>query len=219
MIRVSRDIKNQAEDIRNLLLKYNGIPSQTVDKNAYNKIKYHLKVHQEEPEIRQLIEEFGLDEKKKRQLSPSVFEERLLLIRSLLEKYQGLPNKNVKDYQTIYNFLWFNKEREIVRKLIFLYPNSISYSLIPIRDFRFSRTRKGVRLFHEYNAFQYLTFVYKEYGVLPCVNSEPMIMLKKSIETRGYEESIRHDPWLLDFVNEMKSLGLDENELKKMCDK
>ena len=137
----------------------------------------------------------------------------------MLEKYQGLPKNNIKDYQKIYNFLWFNKEREDVRKLIFLYPNSISYSLINNRDFKSFHTRSGVRLFHAFYAYLYITFVYKEYGVFPCETSEPMEKLKKSVIKRGFDETKNYDPWFNDFVKDMIALGCDENKLKEICER
>ena len=53
-------IKVKAEELRAILLKYNGIPSQKVDKKAYSNIKYHLQTYSDKPEIIALIEEFGL---------------------------------------------------------------------------------------------------------------------------------------------------------------
>ena len=59
------DIREKAEEIRKVLLKYNGIPSQKEDKSAHLNIKYYIKTYPDEPEIRSLIEEFHLLETKK----------------------------------------------------------------------------------------------------------------------------------------------------------
>lgn len=56
----SGKLRKKAEELRNILLKYNGIPSQKVDKKAYANVKYHLQTYGNMPEIKALIEEFNL---------------------------------------------------------------------------------------------------------------------------------------------------------------
>ena len=46
----SGKLRKKAEELRNILLKYNGIPSQKVDKKAYANVKYHLQTYGNMPE-------------------------------------------------------------------------------------------------------------------------------------------------------------------------
>ena len=46
------DMTKKIEELRIALQKYNGIPSQTVDKKAYSQIKYFINHYSDSPEIR-----------------------------------------------------------------------------------------------------------------------------------------------------------------------
>lgn len=176
------DIKKQAEEIKTILQKYNGIPSQTVDKQAYSKVRYYLKSHSDDPKIKELIDNYNLNEKKKRQLSQPVFEKRLLEITSILEKHQCFPKHDIKDYQSVYSFFKANRERPEVRRLMFLYPFPESYTMVPDNQVKTVIFSKKVFLADDQSAFNYILYVYKQYKELPAANTQPMNMLKVLLE-------------------------------------
>lgn len=214
MGRGTSDISKQAEEISIILQKYNGIPSQTVDKAAYSKVKYFLKAHPDDPNINTLIERYKLNEKKKRQLSQPVFEKKLSDITSILEKYQSFPTHNIKDYQTVYSFYNSYKDRPEVRRLIFLYPYPDSYAMVPYGKVQTVVLRKKVFIANKESAYNYILYVYQQYHELPKENSQPIKILKNVIRyiESGFETNY---PALEPFLSEIVSLGCDNDMIKK----
>jgi len=206
------DIKKQAEEIKTILQKYNGIPSQTVDKQAYSKVRYYLKSHSDDPKIKELIDNYNLNEKKKRQLSQPVFEKRLLEITSILEKHQCFPKHDIKDYQSVYSFFKANRERPEVRRLMFLYPFPESYTMVPDNQVKTVIFSKKVFLADDQSAFNYILYVYKQYKELPAANTQPMNMLKGSVRKL---ENGNKSLALTSFINEMFDLGCEDEMINR----
>ena len=156
------DMTKKIEELRSALQKYNGIPSQTVDKKAYSQIKYFINHYSDSPEIRELIDFYNLDQKKKRQLSQPVFEKRLLEIISILEKYHSFPRGDMKDYNSVYSFFKANKERPEVRRLMFLYPYPESYAMVPEVKVTKAHYTNKVCIAEGQSVFNYILYVYKQ---------------------------------------------------------
>lgn len=212
MGRGSGDIKKIAEELKTILQKYNGIPSQTVDKAAYSKVKYYIKNHSDKHEIKELIEDYQLDQKKKRQLTQQVFEKRLFEITAILEKHQCFPKHDVKEYQAVYSFFKTNKERPEVRRLMFLYPYPESYAMVPDNQVRTVVYTKKVYIADEQSAYNYILYVYKQYKELPHAKTQPIMILKKAIRhlERGNKSSA-----LISFLNEITALGCDDDVIRE----
>ena len=201
------DMTKKIEELRSALQKYNGIPSQTVDKKAYSQIKYFINHYSDSPEIRELIDFYNLDQKKKRQLSQPVFEKRLLEIISILEKYHSFPRGDMKDYNSVYSFFKANKERPEVRRLMFLYPYPESYAMVPEVKVTKAHYTNKVCIAEGQSVFNYILYVYKQYHELPKVNTEPMVFLRKAIShlERGHNSLA-----LLSFLNDLTELGCED---------
>lgn len=214
------DIKKKIEEIRNSLQKYNGIPSQTIDKAAYQNIRYYIKTYRNLPEIKALIEEYHLDEKKKRQMtvSPSgqiLFEQRLSEIITILEKYEAFPKNDMKDYQKVYSFFKSFSYKPEVLRLILLYPYPESYNLIPNTTINTIVYTKKVYLADEKSAFKYVSYVFQQYKELPKRNTQPMMMVYGAIRKWDYKVGAYKNRELISFLKDMVSLGCTDEEILK----
>ena len=173
------DMTKKIEELRNALQKYNGIPSQTVDRAAHANIKYYLKHHSDAPEIRALIDEFKLDNLKEKTAAIHL-ESRIKEIKEILEKYHSIP-KNPKDYQKIYFF--FNNYKDVpeVQKLMYIYSQSDCYEYATGKPLW--KNIGGSRRFYcdDRSAFKYVIFVFKRYNELPASNTPPMKQVLKAI--------------------------------------
>ena len=207
------DMTKKIEELRNALQKYNGIPSQTVDRAAHANIKYYLKHHSDAPEIRALIDEFKLDNLKEKTAAIHL-ESRIKEIKEILEKYHSIP-KNPKDYQKIYFF--FNNYKDVpeVQKLMYIYSQSDCYEYATGKPLW--KNIGGSRRFYcdDRSAFKYVIFVFKRYNELPASNTPPMKQVLKAIGRCKYHHLYfkEYNPDLYSILCEMIDLGKKKKKI------
>ena len=54
------DIGTKADELRRILVEYNGMPSEKGNKSAYAKVRYIVKRYGEEPSIKSVLQEFNI---------------------------------------------------------------------------------------------------------------------------------------------------------------
>ena len=60
-----KDLSTVLEQLEDILTKYEGIPSQKVDRDAYAYVRYYFKKYSDEPEIISLKNRFNIKSKDK----------------------------------------------------------------------------------------------------------------------------------------------------------
>jgi hypothetical protein len=207
------DLTKKIEELRSALQKYNGIPSQTVDRAVHANIKYYLKHHSDAPEIRALIDEFKLDDQKEKTAAIH-FESRIREIKEILEEYNSIP-KNNKEYQKVYYFFKNYKDVPEVKKLMYIYSQSDCYEYVtgkPLwRNIRGSRRT----ICDDQSAFKYVIFVFKHYNELPASNTPPMKQVMKAMGSfrYNYHNMTTYNPALYSFLSEMVDLGCNNERI------
>jgi hypothetical protein len=216
------DIREKAEEIRKVLLKYNGIPSQKEDKSAHLNIKYYIKTYPDEPEIRSLIEEFHLLETKKYFKD---FESHFDKIKEILEERKSMPHSSQE--KTLYGFVkdFFKKYKDNpeIERLKYQYAGP---SCFPLQDSAYGKlqvsdgkweTMVRWRKWKSDVAFEYVVYVWKRFGILPADNTKPMqeVMHKvhyycRYIGRRSRNEEIES---LFSFSKEMEELGCRDERI------
>lgn len=212
------DIKKKIEELRGFLIKYNGIPKQTENHAAHNNIKYYIKNHSDNPEIKALIEEFHLDDVKQRK-SKEHLDIRIEDIKAILEKYHRIP-KDKNEYQTVYYFFNHYKDDPDVRRLMFIYAHPDCYREIIGKALTVHSNGGGYRyLCNDVDAYKYVKYIFEEYNELPARNTAPM--KKIFMEIRRYEivrNKFRYPieykfKKLFKFLQEMRELGCKDEQL------
>lgn len=61
MSRKPVDINEKVKELRSILIKYNGLPSQAVDRIAYANIKYYIKKYGDDTRVQSLVDEFNIN--------------------------------------------------------------------------------------------------------------------------------------------------------------
>lgn len=180
-------IKVKAEELRAILLKYNGIPSQKVDKKAYSNIKYHLQTYSDKPEIIALIEEFGLTIPGRLDKTAK-FEK----VKMILEEHEGIPNSS--NERSLYDYVRFyfrdHKQDSEVLRLMYIYGSPECY---PIKEAILSQPAKGRDIWGRIDSkwyqwrtdsnIKYALYVFDTYGTLPARHSKPMEQIWSSIDS------------------------------------
>lgn len=161
------DIDEKLKDLRSILEKYNGIPSQTVDRKAYANVKYYAKNYSDNPKVKSLLEEFGvvIGDKK-----GSSFEESLNSFKTQLEQLGKLPS--IKENQSLYTGLryFFTKysDRPEVEKLKYIYAHSSCYPLPDSKEKRPTYHPLAIYIgcvpdytkWKQESAFEYILYIY-----------------------------------------------------------
>lgn len=173
------DLRKKSEELRTILRKYNGLPSQKEDKAAHLNIKYYIKSYPDEPEIKALIDEFNLTESKKYFKD---FDSHLERIKAILEERKAMPQSSQE--KTLYGFVkdFFKKYRDVpeVEKLKFQYAGP---SCFPLPESAYGKLNapegKGAAMIKWRDwksdvAFEYVVYVWKRFGILPAENTKPM---------------------------------------------
>lgn len=179
------DMTKKIEDLRNTLQKYNGIPSQTVDRAAHANIKYYIKTHSDLPEIQELIEKYNLSFSKRVD-----YDTHLENVKQILADHGRMPSSSTEKtiYQNVKAFFKKYKDIPEVEKLIYVY----AFGCFPLANTKFGE-RPDTNWDIDYGAdpewyrwrknvsYEYIAYVYNKYGVLPGENTKPMIVLKNQI--------------------------------------
>ena len=180
------DLKEKAKELRIILQKYNGIPSQKEDKAAHQNIKYYVKTYPDEPEIKSLIDEFGLLETKKYFKD---YESHFNKIKEILEERKAMPHSSQE--KTLYGFVkdFFKKYKDVpdVEKLKYQYAGpscfplqDTAYGKCPTTDWKAYASGKWKNWKSDV-AFEYVVYVWKRYGILPAENTKPMQEVRHKI--------------------------------------
>lgn len=178
------DLSLKAEELRRIIIKYNGIPSQTVDRKAYALIKSYLQRHGDAPEIKALVEEFKLTTPKRLNK-----DEKLEKIKKIIEENERIPSSLVDDksYRLINAYFKEHSQDPEVIKLMYITAHNSVFSLQD--DERPERwrnvwgdTNSEYYQWREDKALEYAMYVFDRYGVLPAKKTKPMEVINHSIE-------------------------------------
>lgn len=215
------DLTKKIEEMRNALHKYNGIPSQTVDRAAHANIKYYIKRYGDEPEIKALIEEFGLSYTKR-----DDFETQLDKIKEVLADLGRMPSSSQDKtlYQNVKYFFKRYQDVPEVEKLKYVY----AFGCFPLSDTKYgTRPDSGYHInlwegvsmsdtFFEWKdnvSYEYIEYVFKHFQELPGRETKPMVRLRQKIDhwyrynvdTHKSEQSA-----LYDFLQRMIEYGCED---------
>ncbi len=221
------DMTKKIEELRNALQKYNGIPSQTVDRAAHANIKYYIKRYSDNPEIKALIEEYGLSYTKR-----DDFETQLEKIKAVLADLGKMPSssQDKTQYQNVKYFFKRYKDEPVVDKLKYIY----AFGCFPLPDTKYG-TRPDAG--YEYDpwegrtymsddyfewkdnvAYEYIEYVFIKFQVLPGTETKPMLRLRKKID-HWYRYNIDANKseatQLYDFLQRMMDLGCEDKLIKQ----
>lgn len=210
-------------EVRNLLEKYNGIPSQTADRNAYAKIKYVLKSYSEDPLVVSLIQEFSIKKggcRNNPEAKAKEMEESLVKYGS----YQNLRYDKTL-YNRIYKYTDLHLNHQSVLRLAYIYG---FYKLIPIPNSQYGKeydysevivrhiTPSGLSsVTWKINVtLEYIEYVFAKYHELPNPKTNPMRLLSfliREYKAKGklYNDYLKDD-LLLSFLKKMKEKGCND---------
>ena len=216
------DIKTKIEELRSILVKYNGIPSQYEDKAAYAKISYNLKKYGDDPLIQSLIEEFNLKFGERRH---SDFDEKVREICEELKEDGKLPSVNEKPNLYAAIRYYFNKYADdpIIEKLRYIYAHSSCYPLPESKKIKpiYDRSIIYINCQSEYSrwkfnaTYEYILFVYSRYSEFPGKETRPMLAFKKAIEKwYRYQDKDKLDFKL--FISTLVEYGCRDEEIVKI---
>ena len=218
MPRTPDDIRIKAEECRNILQRYNGIPSQTVDRKAYAKIKATLQRYGEKPEIKALIEEFNI------KVPGRNYKNNKESIEAILMEYQGMPSSSKENtlYHRIQAFFKSHRDDPEVERMMYIYGSNECY---PLSSSNLNKPVKSIDILGRIGQrwwdwksdaiYSYVVYVVERYGVLPARHSKPMELLWESIERycRYQELTPEHEKEnlfnFLDYIHEKNLLDAE----------
>lgn len=187
------DIAKKMVEIRELLIRYNGMPSQNVDRAAYSNIRYYINRYADFPEIKSLIEEFSL--KTSNGLSREQnFELRFKEIKTILETHKRIPitSTNMEEFQAVNFFFRHYKNNPEVERLKWIYADSDCFPLNN-NELRKRNPLSFNKMFRDKRyalpiSCDYAIQVFKMYGVLPAEKTPPMEMINRDLPSFKYAE-------------------------------
>lgn len=180
-----KSLEEKIEEVTALLSKYNGMPSQKDNKAGYSKMRYILKSHAEVPEIKSLLEQYGITITKEAKA-----EKKLNEYLAILERYNSMPSstQEINLFHTISNFFRNNKDNPEILKLIYRF---CACDIYPLDEHKLTRPAVSYQdgsYTAEYldwrrnAAYEYIVYVYRKYQILPARNTKPMKILLKNIQ-------------------------------------
>ena len=223
----SVDIKKKAEELKRILQQYNGVPSQAENKAAYANIKYYVTKYGDQPEIKALIEEYGISFSKYGDYQ-SGFKE----IKTILSDLGQMPSSSHDKtrYQRVKNYFRRFKDVPEVERLRYIY----AFDCFPLPDTKYGPKPDADYFFDSWNerafvskewkewrdnvVFEYIEYVFEHYRELPGVETKPMVALKKKINHwNRYNVDVNKSEQtkLYDFLRRMIGLGCDETMVKQ----
>ncbi|MBD5427535.1 MAG: leucine-rich repeat domain-containing protein, partial [Treponema sp.] len=218
MARRSVNMNEKAAELKAVLEKYNGIPSQTQDRKAYANIKYYAKNYANHPKIKELLEEFNVKIGCKGTVK---FESTLDEIKQNLDELGLIPS--IKDNQSLYcSIRYFFKKYENtpeVEELKHIYAHSSCYPLPESKAIRPEYEPNTIYIgcvpdyvkWKQNSAFEYILFVYRKYGKLPARNTKPMEELRYSIgKWYRYQDQNNSNKNLKFLLENLINLGCQE---------
>ncbi len=172
--------------LRGVFEKYNGIPSQTVDKAAYAKSSRLIKLNKDEPEIIELMQEYDVDLQNKGRN----YEEQLSEITSILKSLGRMPK--VKDepelyYKVRYVLQTFKDKEEVIRlKFEYVYGKDtypIKGTKYPIRPKSYFPFFEDDKEWKRLVSLEYIEYTVRNFGFIPVQDSVPMYRFRKYIDS------------------------------------
>lgn len=208
--------EERLQEIKEILCKYNGIPSQYVDKAAYCKIKYFINKFKDDKSVVELIEKWNLEVRKQD------FEEDLIRVEKIIDEEKGMPNRQEKSdmYQSVKSFFRTYRNIPEVERLMYIAAYSLCY---PLRSSSFenktisdSEIDSNDLLWKGDDAYEYIIYVYKRYRVLPGENSTPVASVKSRLKRYYSYSQLRKSEFepLLSFIETLIKMGCDEEWVK-----
>lgn len=218
MARKSVNIDDKIFELRAILEKYNGIPSQTQDRKAYANIKYYAKKYADNPKIKGLLEEFKVQIGEKGTVK---FESSLEEIKQALAEIGHIPS--ITDNQSLYCSIryFFKKYNDTpeVEELKYIYAHSSCYPLPESKAKRPEYEPFTIYIgcvpdyvkWKQNSAFEYILYVYNRFGRLPGQNTKPMEELKYSIgKWYRYQDKNTSNQNLKFLIENLIQLGCNE---------
>jgi hypothetical protein len=225
-----KGFQQKVEELKMILEHYGGIPSQQQDRAAYANICYYLKTYGDAPEIKELISKFNLNVSKRGKRTDA--EAQISNIAAILRDKGRIPSVN--DDESLYAKIryTFNKYKDIaeVIKLKYVYAHSSCY---PLPDSKYGPKPKeenqNLNFYAGYipeeiaewldnTAYEYIEYVYKNFGELPASETRPMIRLKKHID-RWYRYNVdcskSERTRLYEFLHKMIDVGCEKAFIKE----
>lgn len=179
-------------ELRSVLQRYNGLPSQTEDRAAYANIKYYVQKYADDPRIKSLVDEFNIKIGNNSEGRAFSFDEKYNEIVTALNEIGRIPSisENQSLYTTIRYFFKKFESRPEVTKLKFIYAHSSCYPLPEDRVNRPEYNRFALVIGGPYDytiwktnsAFAYIKYVYDRFHELPARETKPMQELEKGID-------------------------------------
>lgn len=169
----------KVEEIKQILVKYNGIPSQKENKNAYASVSYIFKSYATDPRIIILREQFSVKQRQKKN-----YEERYSETLELLDRFKGMPPS--KEENTLYNkvrrfFTDYGNTSE-VQLLMYKYAYSAVY---PLKNTAYGP--QPTNAWDSFNgpypiwlkwrrnvSFEFIEYTYERFKILPADETKPM---------------------------------------------
>ena len=211
-----KDLSTVLEQLEDILTKYEGIPSQKVDRDAYAYVRYYLKKYSDEPEIISLKNRFNIKSK------DQIFNIDLDQIKKTLEEEGKFPS--IKDNQSLYfrvrQFLKKYENTHEVKRLMYIYAHSSVYPLEESKLYRplyepftiYFKCPSPYSVWKTDTAFEYIAFVFSEFHELPGRKTKPMLELEKRIGKWYRYQDDSHDN-LKELVDNLINLGSKDERI------
>ena len=218
----SLDISKKVEEVREILLRYGGMPSQADNRAAYSKVAYFIKAHSEDQEVKNLINEFNLSIRKYNKDKDSQIEE----IKAILEERMAMPHSSQEKalYGQVKDFFRKYKDDPEIEKLKFQY---VGPSCFPLQESAYEKCPATnwyeyapgrPEGWKPYDSFEYVVYVWKRYKILPAENTKPMQEVRKKINYYYRYTGKRSDQYEIDSLfalsKIMEELGCEDNYLR-----
>lgn len=219
-----KDIDIIADELWWICKEYNGIPSQTVDKKAYQKALYCLKTYGDRPEIKAVIKEYNLTLPRTKAGVLSGHRLGIEDVKKILEERGRMPFGPIEKslYYQVRYFFKKNENDEEVKRLKMIYASG---DICPLYErtgaLRLGQGRaKTIEVVRK--SMKYVIDTYKTYKVFPAVNTVPMKRVRKLLEqpfiflpSRYFTIYVISEKEFSDFLGELIDLGCQDEMVIK----
>lgn len=226
--RRKKDLDQKVDELKQILDKYGCIPTQQQDRAAYANINYYLKRYGDEPQIQELMSTYNIKAGRRADIDTQINE-----IAAILQEFGRIPA--VKDNETLYyrirGFFQNHKEHPEVIKLKYLYAHG---SCFPLPKTKYGPKPDANPQFDSWDhktyvsdewiewrnnvTYEYIEYVYKQYQLLPAIETKPMLFLKDKV-SHWYRYNVdTNKTWrkaLYDFLKRMIDIGCDDAIIKE----
>ena len=212
-----KDIDLISDELWWICKEYNGIPSQTVDKNAYSRALHYLKTYGDRPEIKAVIKEFNLSlpkTKKRNNIGAPLGLEDVKRVLEERGRMPYIPTEGALYYQVNY-FLKKNKDDEEVKRLNRVYASG---DCCPLYERKLDNLLHKIQPYHRIvQSIDYVINTYEQYHEFPAKNTVPMKLVRLLLQNPqikyrvGKRRETTIAPQLFsEFLNKLVSLGCED---------